>query len=117
MRRAGYSPSIRLFEAAACGTPIVSDDWPGLETFFEPGREILLAATPEDVETILRDIPETERRRIGRRARERVLAEHTAAHRAATLESYLRQAAAPLRSSATAATATTAGALTEETGW
>jgi spore maturation protein CgeB len=93
MRRAGYSPSIRLFEAAACGTPIVSDDWPGLATFFEPGREILLAATPEDVETILRDIPEAERRRIGRRARRRVLAGHTAAHRAATLESYLRAAA------------------------
>jgi spore maturation protein CgeB len=93
MRRAGHSPSIRLFEAAACGTPVVSDDWPGLEAFFEPGREILLAATPEDVERILRDTPEAERRRIGRRARRRVLAEHTAAHRAATLECYLRQAA------------------------
>jgi spore maturation protein CgeB len=89
MRRAGYSPSIRLFEAAACGTPIISDIWPGLETFFAPGREILLAATPEDVEKILCVFPEAERRRIGQRARERVLAEHTAAHRAATLESYL----------------------------
>jgi spore maturation protein CgeB len=95
MRRAGYSPSIRLFEAAACGTPIVSDHWPGLETFFEPGREIFLAASPEDVERILRDVPEAERRRVGRRGRERVLAEHTAAHRAATLESYVRQAAVP----------------------
>jgi spore maturation protein CgeB len=93
MRRAGYSPSIRLFEAAACGTPIISDIWPGLETFFEPGREILLAATPEDVEKVLCVFPEAERRRIGRRARERVLAEHTAAHRAATLESYLREVA------------------------
>jgi spore maturation protein CgeB len=97
MRRAGYSPSIRLFEAAACGTPIISDDWPGLETFFEPNREILIAATPEEVGKILRDVPEAARRRIGNRARERVLAEHTAAHRAATLESYLRQAAEPLR--------------------
>jgi spore maturation protein CgeB len=113
MRRAGYSPSIRLFEAAACGTPIVSDDWPGLATFFEPGREILLAATSEDVEAILREVPETERRRIGRRGRERVLAEHTAAHRAATLESYLRQAAA-LRPAAAAATA---AGLPEEAGW
>ncbi|HEV7509147.1 MAG TPA: glycosyltransferase [Thermoanaerobaculia bacterium] len=93
MRRAGFSPSIRLFEAAACGTPIVSDEWPGLATFFKPGREILLAATPEDVETILCKVPEAERRRIGRRARQRVLAEHTAAHRAATLESYLREVA------------------------
>jgi len=94
MRRAGYSPSIRLFEAAACGTPIVSDDWPGLATFFEPGREILLAATPEEVAAILRHVPESERRRIGQRARKRVLAEHTAAHRAATLESYLHQVGA-----------------------
>jgi spore maturation protein CgeB len=93
MRRAGYSPSVRLFEAAACGTPIVSDDWPGLDTFFAPGREILLAASPEEVERILREIPEAERRRIGRRGRRRVLAQHTAAHRAATLESYLRDAA------------------------
>jgi spore maturation protein CgeB len=97
MRRAGYSPSIRLFEAAACGTPIVSDDWPGLATFFEPGREILLAATPEEVGRILRGVPDAERRRIGRRARRRVLAGHTAAHRAATLESYLREAAGALR--------------------
>jgi spore maturation protein CgeB len=95
MRLAGYSPSIRLFEAAACGTPIISDDWPGLATFFEPGREILLAASPEDVLKILRDIPEAERRQIGRRARERVLAEHTAAHRATALEAYLGQAAGP----------------------
>jgi spore maturation protein CgeB len=93
MREAGYSPSIRLFEAAACGTPIVSDDWPGLSTFFEPGREILLAATAVEVERILRDVPEAERRRIGRRARRRVLAQHTAAHRAATLESYVLQTA------------------------
>jgi spore maturation protein CgeB len=96
MRRAGYSPSIRLFEAAACGTPIVSDAWPGLESFFEPDREILVAASRADVERILRDLPEAARRRIGDRARRRVLAEHTAAHRAATLESYLRQAAAPV---------------------
>ena len=113
MRRAGYSPSIRLFEAAACGTPILSDVWPGLETFFEPGREILLAATPEDVEKILCVFPEAERRRVGQRARERVLAEHTAAHRAATLESYLREAAGPLRSPGMDAVAVASG----EAGW
>jgi spore maturation protein CgeB len=114
MRQAGYSPSIRLFEAAACGTPIVSDDWPGLATFFQPGREILLAATPEEVGTILRGLPDAERRRIGRRARERVLAEHTAAHRAAALEGYLREAAEPLRRPAAEdAVAVAAG----EAGW
>jgi spore maturation protein CgeB len=111
MRRAGYSPSVRLFEAAACGTPIVSDDWPGLDTFFAPGREILLAATPEEVERILREIPEAERRRIGRRGRRRVLAEHTAAHRAATLEFYLRDAAG--RSAAVAGET----AATAEAAW
>lgn len=93
MRRQGYSPSIRLFEAAACGTPILSDAWPGLESFFEPGREILLAATPAEVAGLLRELPEAERLRIGRQARERVLGEHTAAHRAATLESYLYEVA------------------------
>ena len=43
MVRAGYSPSVRLFEAAACGTPIISDAWPGLAEIFEPGAEILIA--------------------------------------------------------------------------
>ncbi len=86
MVRAGWSPSVRLFEAAACGTPIISDAWPGLEEIFEPGREILIARTTEDVLRILRETPEAEARAIGRRARERVLAEHTAAHRASELE-------------------------------
>ncbi len=48
MIRAGYSPSVRLFEAAACGTPIISDVWDGLETIFVPGREIVLADAPDD---------------------------------------------------------------------
>jgi spore maturation protein CgeB len=89
MIRAGYSPSVRLFEAAACGTPIISDEWLGLGEFFEPGREILIASTTEDVMEILREMPESDAREIGRRARERVLAEHTAAHRAAELVAYI----------------------------
>ena len=48
MVKAGYSPSVRLFEAAACGVPIISDEWPGLETIFTPGREILVARSTED---------------------------------------------------------------------
>jgi spore maturation protein CgeB len=91
MIAAGYSPSVRLFEAAACGTPIISDDWAGLAEFFEPGSEILIAQTTEDVLEILRRMPETERLAIGARARERVLAAHTAAHRAAELESYIAE--------------------------
>ena len=78
----------RLFEAAACATPIISDPWDGLDTFFEPGTEILIARRSADVLRYLRDLPERERLAIGARARCRVLAEHTAAHRAAELEAY-----------------------------
>jgi spore maturation protein CgeB len=88
MVAAGYSPSVRLFEAAACGTPIISDPWPGLDEVFALGSEILIAETPEDTLRYLRDTPEAERRAIGARARARVLAAHTAAHRAAELEEY-----------------------------
>jgi spore maturation protein CgeB len=89
MVAAGFSPSVRLFEAAACGTPIVSDYWDGIHTLFEPGREILIAKSPADVLDWIRDLPESERLAIGHRARTRVLSEHTAAHRAAELEGYV----------------------------
>ena len=92
MVRAGYSPSVRLFEAAACGTPIISDNWRGLDELFTPGVEILLSALPADTLSCLREIPEGERREIGARARRRVLAEHTSAHRAIELEQYCREA-------------------------
>jgi len=88
MIAAGFSPSVRLFEAAACGIPIISDEWEGLETLLQPEREILIARSPDDVLGWIRQMPEEERRAIGTRARERVLAEHTAAHRAAELEQY-----------------------------
>jgi spore maturation protein CgeB len=89
MVAAGYSPSVRLFEAAACATPIISDWWEGLDTIFEPGREILISRSPEDTLRYLRDVPEQERSKMRQRARARVLAEHTAARRAAELEGYL----------------------------
>ncbi|BDG07485.1 CgeB family protein [Anaeromyxobacter paludicola] len=89
MVQAGWSPSVRLFEAAACGTPVVSDRWPGIEDFFRPGEELLLARSSEEALAIVRDTPEAARRRIGAAARRRVLAEHTAAHRARALEGYL----------------------------
>jgi spore maturation protein CgeB len=92
MVRAGYSPSVRLFEAAACATPIVSDPWPGLDRFFTPGTEILLSRNVDETLACLRDIDESERSAIGRRARERALRAHTAAHRAIELEGYLREA-------------------------
>ena len=88
MVKAGYSPSVRLFEAAACGVPIISDYWDGLDTIFEFDTEILVARSAEDTLSYLRNIPEEERLRIGERARQRVLSQHTAAHRAAELEGY-----------------------------
>jgi spore maturation protein CgeB len=89
MVKAGYSPSVRLFEAAACGTPIISDPWEGLETVLEIGSEILISRGTEDTLRHLREISEEERRAISERARARILREHTAAHRAAELEGQL----------------------------
>lgn len=89
MRRAGYSPSVRLFEAAACGTPIISDDWVGLGDVLEPGKEILIAHSADDVTDYLQNVSDEEARNIAEAARERVCAEHSSAHRAAELESYL----------------------------
>jgi spore maturation protein CgeB len=89
MISAGYSPSVRLFEAAACGTPIISDYWDGLDTFFTLGEEILVARSTDDVLRWLCQIPEDERVAIGARARKRVLAQHTAAHRTCELERYV----------------------------
>jgi len=92
MARMGHCPSGRLFEAAACGVPILSDDWPGLDRFFEPGREILLARTTEDALAAL-DLPDASLAAVARNARARVLAEHTAERRAAELIAALEGAA------------------------
>jgi spore maturation protein CgeB len=89
MIRWGWSPSVRLFEAAACGVPILTDYWEGLEDFFLLGKEILAVGGFQETLQALRGLPEQERREIGLRARSRVLAEHTAAHRAEQLEHYL----------------------------
>lgn len=86
MVMAGYSPSVRLFEAAACGATIVSDDWPGLDTFFQPGTEILLPTGAHDVVRYIRDISESELLRIGASAQQRVLSEHTSLMRAQQFE-------------------------------
>jgi len=88
---AGYSPSVRLFEAAACGTAILSDNWPGLDSFFEPGREILLPVDHRDVLHFLTDLGEEEIQRIGSAAQERVLAEHTSQRRAQQFEDQVQK--------------------------
>lgn len=85
MSRMGWCPSGRLFEAAACGSPVLSDFWDGIDGFLSPGREIVIVRSAEDVvEAIAMD--EAERRRIAAAARERVLDEHTSDDRAAEFE-------------------------------
>lgn len=91
MLQAGYSPSVRLFEAAACATPIISDYWDGLDRFFEPGKEVLIAKEPEEIVEYIRSMPESRRASISHSARKRVLAEHTAERRALELERYIAE--------------------------
>ena len=85
----GYSPSARLFEAAACGTPVITEFWQGLDAFFTPDEEILVSHSADETLIYLEEISEPDRRRLGYRARERALSRHTTRHRAAELESYV----------------------------
>jgi spore maturation protein CgeB len=80
---------VRLFEAAACGATLVSDNWPGLDSFFVPGKEILVPSGSDDVTAYLAAAEESELRRIGLGAQQRVLAEHTAQRRAEQFEQYV----------------------------
>ncbi len=93
MARYGYCPSGRFFEAAACGAPLVTDPWEGLETFFTPGEELFVAHTAEDV---LRAFacPDDELSRRAARARQRTLDQHTGERRAAQMLAYFDEARA-----------------------
>jgi len=88
----GWCPSGRLFEAASCGAPVISDSWEGLDAFFVPGREILVARTRDDVLAAL-TLDEAERLRIANDARDRALADHTAVQRVRDLEAAVALAA------------------------
>ncbi len=88
---AGWAPSVRLFEAAACATPVITDLWPGLDELLVPGTEVLVVRTAAEVLRLLRELPEAHRIELGEAARRRILAEHTAEHRAETLERYTRE--------------------------
>ena len=92
MRAAGFSPSVRLFEAAACGCPIVSDRWVGVEAVLRPGHAVALADTADDVLAVLGASPEASRAQADS-ARCHVLQAHTASHRAAELERHVAEAA------------------------
>jgi spore maturation protein CgeB len=90
MVRMGHSPSVRLFEAAACGVPIISDYWDGLDEFFAFGKEILISYSHHKTIDFLRNISEEERKKIGHNARQRILKSHTGQKRALELEIYAK---------------------------
>lgn len=85
----GYSPSVRLFEAAGCGCPIISDPWPGLDSIFSVGEEVLVAERSQDVIRAVEQTDDAQLRQMGARARERVLEEHSSVRRAEQFESYV----------------------------
>ena len=87
----GCAPSVRLFEAAAIGTPIISDAWPGLDAFFAADQEILIAQSAEQVVSYLCDLEEAKRQAIAAAAKRRVLAFHTLDQRALELERYVAE--------------------------
>jgi spore maturation protein CgeB len=90
MVAAGWSPSVRLFEAGACGAAILSDSWPGIDQLFTPGKEILLPSSTEEVVEIVRTTHPDDRAAIGEALRARIMAEHTCQRRAEELEEYLK---------------------------
>lgn len=89
MASVGFSPATRVFEAAAAGACLISDRWPGIETFFEVGSEILLVDDAEELSALVDSLGDAEARRIGARARSRLLEEHTYERRALELERLL----------------------------
>jgi spore maturation protein CgeB len=93
MKEMGYCPSGRLFEAAACGAPLLSDYWEGLELFFKPGVEIIVARDSDEA-TAAVELSDAELSRIGQQARERMLHQHTAAQRALEFEAAIAAAQA-----------------------
>ena len=90
MVRLGYSPSVRLFEAAMCATPIISDWWEGLDEFFTPGKEILISHSPADTLKFLKNTTAEERAAMGERARQKALHKHSPEQRAKELEIYVQ---------------------------
>jgi spore maturation protein CgeB len=96
MASMGFCPSGRLFEAAACGVPVITDEWEGISEFYEPGSEILLCRTSSDVLAAL-ELSDAELQSIGRRARQRTLEQHTAAKRADELIQILEEVACATR--------------------
>lgn len=89
MARYGYSPATRVFEAAGAGACIITDAWEGIGLFLEPGSEVLVAHSGEEVAQQAAALSDARAREIGQRGRRRILAEHTYAHRAEQVERLL----------------------------
>jgi spore maturation protein CgeB len=89
MARYGFSPATRVFEAAGAGACLITDFWEGIELFLEPWREVLIAHDGEEVAKSVRDVCEEKARMIGAAARERIISEHTYAHRARQFDQVL----------------------------
>jgi spore maturation protein CgeB len=89
MARFGFSPPTRVFEAAGAGACLITDEWRGIESFLEPGREVLVARDGAEVAALAGELTRERAARIGRAALQRVLAEHTYAHRAREVERIL----------------------------
>jgi spore maturation protein CgeB len=94
MARYGFSPATRVFEAAGAAACLITDAWEGIDSFLQPGKEILVAYSGADVARILQELGAERARSIGEAARKRVLAEHTYEKRGALIESILRQVVA-----------------------
>jgi spore maturation protein CgeB len=95
MAAVGFSPPTRVFEAAGAGACVITDAWAGVETFFQPGREILLASSAEEVVQLLRTIDAAQAAQIGAAMRQRALREHTYALRARLVDAILRSQGTP----------------------
>jgi spore maturation protein CgeB len=98
MAKTGYSPATRVFEAAGVAACLITDAWQGIEQFFEPNREILVAHDAQDVCRHLRSLSASQREKIGYAARARALREHTYTERAREVERALGLAAMELAS-------------------
>jgi spore maturation protein CgeB len=91
MAKYGFSPATRVFEAAGAGACIITDYWVGIDTFFEPEKEILVATSGEEVKQILASLTKEKAETIGKAALQKVLAKHTYTHRAEELDTILKQ--------------------------
>jgi spore maturation protein CgeB len=92
MARYGFSPATRVFEAAGAAACLITDAWEGIDTFLEPGKEILVAHLGAEVARIIREIEPDQARTIGAAARRRVLTDHTYSQRGKLVESALEEA-------------------------